>query len=196
MKFLRFALATSLATSALAGQSEFKSWPITQAPAELRPMISRADLVIVEMHGAVLQELTAALERGGPAEALGFCHLDADVTIQRVARNQGLAAGRTSDRLRNPANAPRRWAAPLVAAHAGQRANDIAGFAVDLGDRVGILRPIVEQPMCAGCHGPVEKFAPGVGLVVRDRYPADRALGFKNGEIRGWFWVELPKRSQ
>jgi len=28
---------------------------------------------------------------------------------------------------------------------------------------------------------------------LRDRYPKDRAIGFKEGEIRGWFWVEMPK---
>ena len=27
-----------------------------------------------------------------------------------------------------------------------------------------------------------------------DRYPADRATGFKEGEIRGWFWVEVAKK--
>ena len=195
MPLLRFAIAISLITAALAAQSEFKSWPLTQAPAELRPTISRADLVIAEMQGAVLQELTDALERRGTVAAMSFCHLDANVIIQRVARNQGIAAGRTSNRLRNPANAPRRWAAPFVTAHAGQRANDVNGFAVDLGGRIGVLRPIVEQPMCTGCHGPAERFAPGLGVVLSRRYPADRAVGFKDGEIRGWFWVELPKRT-
>ncbi len=194
MTLLQCALAIGLATTALVAQSEFKAWPLTEAPAELRPAISRADLVIAEMQGAVLRELTNALELTGPAAAMSFCHLDANAIIQRMARNEGIAAGRTSDRLRNRVNAPRSWAAPIVAAHAAQRAQDVDGFAVDLGDKIGVLRPIVEQPMCATCHGPAERLAPGVGLALHERYPADRAVGFKDGEIRGWFWVELPKR--
>jgi hypothetical protein len=116
--------------------------------------------------------------------------------IQRLARAEGIAAGRTSDRLRNPANAPRAWAAPLVTANAGRLARDIDGFAVDLGNAVGVLRPIAERPMCASCHGPAAKMAPAVSAALEARYPADRAVGFAEGEIRGWFWVEVPKRSR
>jgi Protein of unknown function (DUF3365) len=194
MTLLRTAvLAGGLLSSALAVQSEFKSWPLSQAPADLRPAISRAELMVVDMQGAVLRELTEALAQGGPASAVGFCHLDATAITQRVGRREGIAAGRTSDRLRNPANAPRPWAAQLVRAHAGQPAKSVEGFAVDLGDKVGVLRPIAEQPLCAGCHGPENQLAPGVRVALRSRYPADRAIGFGEGEIRGWFWVEMPK---
>jgi hypothetical protein len=187
-------VVAGLVTTTLAGQSRFPSWPVDEAPVELRPTISRADLVIADMQGAVLRELTGALQKGGAVEAIGFCHLDATAMTQRLEKHAAIAAGRTSDRLRNPANAPRAWAASFVSVHAGQPAKTVKGFAVDLGDRVGVLRPIVEQPMCAGCHGPQDQVAAGVRTVLRKRYPADRALGFREGEIRGWFWVEMPKR--
>jgi hypothetical protein len=29
---------------------------------------------------------------------------------------------------------------------------------------------------------------------LAERYPADRATGFKVGDIRGWFWVEVPNK--
>jgi hypothetical protein len=70
----------------------------------------------------------------------------------------------------------------------------VAGFAVDLGDRVGVLRPIREQRICAPCHGPEEKFSARLRAELADRYPVDRATGFRDGDIRGWFWVEIPKR--
>jgi Protein of unknown function (DUF3365) len=194
MLLLRTALlAGGLLTATLAAQTEFKSWPLSQVPADLRFTISRADLVIVAMQDAFLRELNDALARGGPAGAISFCHLDATAITQRVGREEGIAAGRTSDRLRSPTNAPRPWAAALVKAHAGQPARSIDGFAVDLGDKVGVLRPISERPICAGCHGPAERLSPAVKTVLADRYPADHATGFKEGEIRGWFWVEMPK---
>lgn len=186
-------VAAVLMSPVVAAQSEFKSWPVSQAPAELRIPISRADLVVAAMQDAVIRELSDALARGGPAQAIDFCHLDATAAAQRVGRQEGIAAGRTSDRLRDPTNAPRPWAAPLVRANAGRTARSVEGFAVDLGDKVGVLRPIVERPTCAGCHGPAEKLHPAVKLALTDRYPADRAVGFHDGEIRGWFWVEMPK---
>jgi hypothetical protein len=164
---------------------------LSQAPAELRPAISRADLVIVEMQAAVLRDLNHELADKSPAHAMNFFHLDVTAAIQRLKRDEGIAAGRTSDRLRSPANAPRPWAASLVQAHAGQSAQSVEGFAVDLGDRVGVLRPIVERPICAGCHGPL--LAPDVKAAMPFRYRADKAVGFADGEIRGWYWVEMPK---
>jgi Protein of unknown function (DUF3365) len=174
----------------------FPTWPASKAPAELQPVISRADLVVVAMHDSVLRELTDALSRGGPGSAMAFCHLDSTYVAQRVGRTEGIGAGRTSDRLRNPTNAPKPWAAALVKANAGKEARSVEGFAVDLGDRVGLLRPIAERAMCDGCHGPADKLSPAVRSALQDRYPVDRAVGFRDGEIRGWFWVEMPKRPQ
>jgi hypothetical protein len=169
------------------------TWPVSRAPAEIRYYVSRADLVIVSLHDALRRELTAALDQGGPAFAINSCHIDVAGVIQRIIRQQGVVAGRTSDRLRNPTNVPANWAAPLVSANAGRRARDVEGYAFDLGPAVGVLRPIAQQPMCASCHGPAETLDPAVRRVLSERYPADTALGFEQGEIRGWFWVEVPK---
>src|SRR5262245_9809818 len=102
-------LAAGLLTITLAAQAEFESWRLSEAPPELRPAISRADLVIVGIQDAVLRELDDALAHRGPAGAISSCHLDATALTERIARYEGLAAGRTSDRLRNPTNAPRPW---------------------------------------------------------------------------------------
>ena len=177
----------------LAVQNEYRSWPIGQVPPELRSTISRADRVVGAMQDALLQQLTEALERGGPAGAIASCHLDATAISQRVGKEEGIAAGRTSDRLRSPTNAPKAWAAALVKAHAGRPALGVEGFAVDLGDKVGVLRPIAMRPMCASCHGPEDRLASGIKPVLKDLYPADRATGFATGDVRGWFWVEMPK---
>lgn len=191
----RFVLAAAVLalTGSMWAQSDFKSWPVRQAPPEYHPFISRGDLIVVSLQDAVLRELDDAMTKGGAEGAMGFCHLDATFMAQRLARYEGIAAGRTSDRLRNPTNAPRPWAAALVRAHAGERARSVDGFVVDLGDKIGLLRPISHRPSCNGCHGSAETISAGVKTLLADRYPVDRALGFTEGEIRGWFWVEVSK---
>ena len=99
----------------------------------------------------------------------------------------------TSDRLRNPTNKPRGWAADLVAAHTGKPLRDVKGFAVDLGDRIGVLRPMAQTKSCLSCHGPVADMPATVRQLISQRYPNDRATEFTEGQIRGWFWVEMPK---
>jgi uncharacterized protein DUF3365 len=185
-------LPVLIGTGAFAQQSSWTWWPLRETPSELRVVVSRADTIIVTMQDAMIRELNDSLSRGGPLRALTSCHLDT-IGVSLRAGREGIAAGSTSDRLRVPANAPRPWAAALVLANAGRRARDVDGFAVDLGDKVGVLRPIAYRPMCAGCHGASDQISPVVRQTLADRYPADRAVGFTDGEIRGWFWVEMPK---
>ena len=193
-KTLVFTTAFLASTIFVRGQSVPTMWRIADAPSELRPAIARADLVIATMHDALLWELNSGLEQGGPTLAIKSCHIDTTWVAQRIGRQEGVAAGRTSDRLRNPLNKPRPWAAPIVKANAGRRAQEVDGFTVDLGDKVGVMRPIAMRPKCASCHGRPETFDTGVRSELSARYPADRATGFSEGEIRGWYWVEAPKR--
>ena len=188
-----FVLTLAGAAASRQAPSPPPSYPIAGAPESMRDAVQRGDVIIGAMQSALLAELTKEMQRGGPEGAVKVCHLDATAVAQQVARKQGVAAGRTSHRLRNPTNAPRAWAAPIVTSHAGKAIAGVNGFVVDLGDRVGLLRPIGFRAACAGCHGPRERLAAGVVKELRERYPGDQAVGFKDGDIRGWFWVEIPK---
>jgi hypothetical protein len=44
------------------------------------------------------------------------------------------------------------------------------------------------------CHGIEEQLNPRVRAELKDRYPKDQAIGFRDGDLRGWIWVELPKK--
>lgn len=191
MRAARWILAASLLAAPLAAQP-WPTWSIGDAPPNLRLTIARADVMIATMQDAVLRELAHDFAEGGPEMAFRSAHLESGEVARRLAR-EGVAAGRTSDRLRDPTNAPRPWAAPLVGANAGRRARDVDGFVVDLGDRLGVLRPISERPICATCHGPVDRISPALLPALAERYPSDKATGFMDGEIRGWFWLEIPK---
>jgi hypothetical protein len=45
------------------------------------------------------------------------------------------------------------------------------------------------------CHGPSDSLAPDVADALALHYPDDRATGFTEGDLRGWFWVEVPGES-
>jgi hypothetical protein len=191
---IAFLVACGL-TVVLQGQSagEPRVWRIPEVPADLKPALATADTIIVAQHSALLRELTRTLAEGGPALAIRSCHLEATMNAQWVGRQRGYAIGRTSDRLRNPINRPPAWAAEIVKREAGRSAAVEDGFVADLADRVGVLRPIAMQPMCNACHGPEDSMSPAVRAELVDRYPADRAIGFRKGELRGWYWAEIPK---
>jgi len=56
------------------------------------------------------------------------------------------------------------------------------------------MRPIAHRAACSPCHGIETQLTPRVRAELKDRYPKDRAVGFKDGDLRGWLWVEVPKK--
>jgi hypothetical protein len=41
------------------------------------------------------------------------------------------------------------------------------------------------------CHGLEDQITPDVKSQLAELYPEDRATGFKEGDLRGWFWIEM-----
>lgn len=98
--------------------------------------------------------------------------------------------GRTSDRLRNPANASPTWVEPILAAYLADASNR-APRSVTIGPgREGYVEPIVMAPLCETCHG--AQIAPELQARIDTLYPDDQATGFATGDLRGVFWVEYP----
>ena len=154
---------------------------------------ARAEQAMNELQRALLTKLTAAMTSGGPAAAVEVCRSDARTIAEAVAKAQGLELGRTSHRLRNPANAARGWARPAVDAAAGSKAASEGLRVFDLGDRVGVLRPIGTAEACTRCHGAADEVHRNIGATLAAAYPQDRATGFTPGDLRGWMWAEVPK---
>ena len=55
-----------------------RSWTFAEAPDAYGPAIRRAGAMMADVHGALLRELQAKLDKGGPALALRVCHMSAD----------------------------------------------------------------------------------------------------------------------
>jgi hypothetical protein len=138
------------------------------------------------------RQLQQALQDGlrrGPAAAIDACRVEAPALAAAQSRD-GVRLGRTSHRLRNPANAGPAWASAVLDDYLNApeaRAGRVVGIAPG---RLGWVEPILTQPLCVACHG--EAIAPAVTAALVELYPTDRAVGFKPGELRGVFWVEFP----
>lgn len=180
---LALALTTLLALTARA--SEPRVEPLDQAPAKVRARLQPVDAAVAALQQRLGARLQEELRQGGPARALAVCRDEAQALTAAAAREHGLSVGRTSARLRNPGNAPPPWAARLVADTVEARP-----LVVHLDGRLGLLRPIVTGAACVQCHGPAAALAPEVRSLLASAYPADRAVGFAEGDLRGWFWAE------
>lgn len=149
---------------------------------------TRAAAAVARLKQSLVAELTAAIAAGGPENAIEVCRVRAP-ELARAAGEPGLRIGRTSHKLRNPANAAPDWVAPLLARHvSGEAIGEPIVVPLD-GGRTGYVEPLLTAPMCLACHG--ESIAPAVAAKLAALYPEDRATGFRAGELRGLAWVEL-----
>ena len=134
--------------------------------------------------------LMKAIDDGGPASAITICNDEALKITTAVASETGVWLGRTSQKLRNPANIAPDWTREIVS---GQTADLSIQVASD--GRLGVLTPIVFKAECAMCHGAVEEIDEELYASITEAYPDDQATGFIEGDVRGWFWFEVPASS-
>ena len=134
----------------------------------------------------LFQRLQAAFA-DGPGAAIGACQVAAPEIAAAVADEQGLRIGRTSHKLRNPANVAPDWAAAFVA----ERRETPVWLSHADGRLAGLL-PIPTKPLCVMCHGQADVLAEPIRNALAERYPEDNATGFAAGDLRGWFWLEIP----
>jgi len=132
--------------------------------------------------------LTEVMESQGPAAAIEVCSREASQIAKTVGKEYGVNIGRTATRLRNPSNDAPDWVKPLM-----ETPSTEPQF-VDLPDgHLGALLPIKLKAKCVTCHGPADQIPDEVKTQLAKLYPTDQAVGFKEGDLRGWFWVEAGK---
>lgn len=157
---------------------------LTEAQAEQQ---QRAQNAIQTMAERLMGELGTAMDEGGPDAAIEVCSVRAPEISAAVGNEFGLHVGRTSFRLRNQSNVPPAWAEPLVEA----RVEEPIWLVGPDGELAGMM-PIRLRAECTMCHGPREQIADEVHAKIQDFYPEDEAIGFTEGDLRGWFWVQAP----
>lgn len=141
---------------------------------------------------ALKDRLTEVIEAEGPASAIEVCKEEAPAIARRVAQQHRLAIGRTSQKLRNPENAPPAWVTPLIKA----AENEARYFHHRETGELAALLPIRLQPACMVCHGPPDSIPPPVRAQLEKTYPEDEATGFEAGDLRGWVHVRVPAHDE
>lgn len=150
---------------------------------------------IAQAFGAELKAaLQAAVAEGGPLAGIRVCQEEAPRIAAAAGARSGAEVGRTSLKLRNPANAPDAHEREVLAAFGAALA---AGATPPLqrldtlpDGRVRFMSSIVVQPECLACHG--AELAPPVAEAIDRLYPEDQARGYEPGELRGAFTITWP----
>jgi hypothetical protein len=150
---------------------------------------ARSKARAVAARDALVGELSARLAEAmqqGPEAGIAVCAREALPLTRRIADEHGVRMGRTSLRLRNPANAPPGWVEALMSQ---QPDSDVFIATTEGGARA--LLPVRLEDRCTLCHGPDHSIPETVRAALDLHYPGDAARGFKPGDLRGYVWVEM-----
>jgi hypothetical protein len=139
--------------------------------------------------------LQAAMAEGGPLAAIRVCNEEAPRIAAAAAERSGAEVGRTSLKVRNPANRPDEHERAVLRAFEEELEPGAEGPPPERLDvledgRVRYMSAIVIQPPCLACHG--ESLAPPVAEALSALYPEDAARGYELGELRGAFTITWP----
>lgn len=149
--------------------------------------------------GALKAELSAAMQSGGPVEAIAVCHERAPAIAEEIAGESGWSVARSSHRVRNPSNEPDAYTAAVIEDFltreaAGESAADLLrAEVVEENDAVAfrMVKAIPTDEVCLACHGGAI-VAPETEAKLAELYPKDMARGFEAGQMRGVFTLRKP----
>lgn len=182
-QIIKFAATLAVSATALAGE-----------PPELAAARGAAD----EFMGALMQRLLQEIKAGGATQAVSVC---SEVGLQipaELSRTRGIMLRRTTLKPRNPQNAPdatdRAHLDRLAALHAQGNlpADEWEIIEHDGRPWLSYRRPIRLAPLCVQCHGPADQIAPAIRALLKEKYPADQATGYRPGDLRGMVTARLP----
>ena len=122
------------------------------------------------------------------------------ICASEVANDFSLMTGyklkQTSLKIRNPSNAPDEWERKILESYELKEHQKANGFGEiqETGDKkiYRYLKPLFIEKSCLDCHGTKEKVRPEIRSFLEKRYPNDKALEYKEGELRGGISVIIP----
>lgn len=157
--------------------------------------VARSRTAVSQLMESLQVQLMAAMQTGGPVEAIEVCQIQAHPIAIAVSRDQGMQIRRVSMKTRNPENAPNDWQTQILERfeerkRSGEAPNSLEAVEWAEGDGQREFRYMMAIPtgsLCLQCHG--ESLTDEVQKALLDGYPLDQARGFKLGDLRGAFVV-------
>lgn len=164
------------------------------------PALAQDDAMLTDARkvaGAVppklLEVLNTQIAKDGPASAVAVCNEKAPQLAKAASAQTGWAIRRVSLRNRNPKAVPDAWELAALKdfdqrAAAGESPATLEKYGVVAsanGQEYRYMKALPVQPMCLACHGAADAIPADVAEKINAMYPADKAVGYSVGDIRG-----------
>jgi hypothetical protein len=137
--------------------------------------------------------LMGAIKNHDLTYAISFCSDTAEILTQSISTVLNVKMKRVSDKNRNPNNAANTEELAYISKAKSLLLNGKAlkpEYRIS-GDSITAYIPIMTKPICLNCHGEPANMKTKVISKIIDLYPNDKALDYKDHELRGIWVVEM-----
>lgn len=134
--------------------------------------------------------LMANMKEGGPLKAVNVCSDTATELTNLYSESMGVTVKRFSYNNRNINNTPNSFEAKALSSFEelhkeGKLNKDSHLFELNNNDVSKLVKPIFIGAPCLTCHGDKAQISEEVTKVIMEKYPKDKATGYKVGDLRG-----------
>lgn len=149
-----------------------------------------AKQAVMALGSTLKEQLQAAIKSGGPATAVEVCHKIAPSVAATLSAEHDVTLTRVSLKNRNPEmGVPNEWQTRVLqdfeARKAAGEAPDQLAYSAVVDGEYRFMKAIPTAAVCLNCHG--SDIKPDVQAQIQALYPADRAVGYREGDLRGAF---------
>ena len=154
------------------------------------------DEIASNAQAILLQNVSQAMKAGGVINAVNFCSENAIPLTDSISTLHAKSIQRLSDRNRNPINAlksgidQKAWAEIRASMTDSTKAKHLI---LQEENSVYYYKAIsIAMPTCLKCHGDqTVDIDPKALKIINEKYPEDKATGYKMGDLRGLWKIKM-----
>ncbi|MHC2992656.1 hypothetical protein OB13_14055 [Pontibacter sp. HJ8] len=160
----------------------------------LKAALKTGDSLVVVAQQLLDKRLAEQLAAGGVAAALPYCQPENYAEVEALQHKFGGIARRTGTRLRNPQNQPDAPVAAALQKYSNPQEQKPQVVALNERELLYTAPIYIRNENCLSCHGtPGQDLTEADHALIRQKYPEDKAINYKAGELRGMWHITFDK---
>ena len=161
---------------------------------EIKPeMIDESRKISIEFMSNLKNLVFSKISEDGVLNAVSVCSDTALVYTKHYSENKGIDIRRITFKNRNPKNIPDEFESKVLKIFERQKSDgklnkdsEYAEITETEGRKVyRYMKPISVSAECLTCHGNSSEIPEEVQLLIKEKYPVDKARDYKAGDLRG-----------
>jgi hypothetical protein len=168
-----------------------------QGDQKVQKAVDLARKVSDNLVDSVKATLFKELGKGGYLNAISACSNLAQDIIKAHQSKYGIYVRRVSEKYRNKLDKPDDYELAILKKldELNREGNLPQEYYEVVNDKDGrylrYFKPLIVQPMCLNCHGTDDFLSKEIKNFLKEKYPEDKATGYKAGDFRGAVSVKI-----